>query len=133
VKRPRRLGLVLSLGLGLGMLVLGLALDPRASAASTRSTLEVFGVGAGDTIEIDGTSVAVKTAVAHTFTGQPLPGDAPAITELAAGSHSLTLHRAGCTARTFTIDVQGSYHRAIVVAPASSAHCTIPTMPPRVQ
>ena len=111
----------------------GIGVGVRASAASSRSTLEIFGVGAGDAIEIDGAAIAVKTAVAHAFTGQPLPGDAPAITELAAGSHEVTLHRSGCTARTFTVDVQGSYHRAIVVAPASTAHCAIPTMPPRVQ
>jgi hypothetical protein len=129
------------MGLGLGAiggglaigLAIGLGLGARASAASSRSTLEIFGVGAGDAIEIDGASVPVKTALAHAFTGQPLPGDAPAITELAAGTHTLTLHRAGCTARTFTVEVQGSYHRAIVVAPAASAHCTVPTMPPRVQ
>jgi hypothetical protein len=109
------------------------AIAIAASAAPSRSTLEIFGVGAGDAIEIDGAPVPVKAAVAHPFTGQPLPGDAPAITELAPGSHALTVHRAGCTARTFTVDVQGSYHRAIVVAPANAAHCSLPTMPPRVQ
>lgn len=123
-------GRFVGLGVGVG-LALGVGLVARA--ASSRSTLEIFGVGAGDAIEIDGASIPVKTAVAHAFTGQPLPGDAPAITELAPGAHQLTLHRSGCTARAFDVEVQGSYHRAIVVAPASTAHCTIPTMPPRVQ
>jgi hypothetical protein len=115
------------------MIGVATAIALAAHAASSRSTLEIFGVGAGDAIEIDGASIPVKTAVAHAFTGQPLPGDAPAITELTPGAHQLTLHRAGCPPRTFGIDVQGSWHRAIVVAPASTAHCAIPTMPPRLQ
>jgi hypothetical protein len=43
------------------------------------------------------------------------------------------LHRAGCSARTFNVDVQGAYQRTIVVAPASSAHCAIPVVPSRAQ
>ena len=49
----KRVGLgiaLVAIGLGLGI---GLDLGPRASAASARSTLEIFGVGAGDAIEIE--------------------------------------------------------------------------------
>ena len=111
----------------------GAALHLAASAAPARCTLEVFGVGAGDALEIDGKSVPVKTAVAHAFSGQPLPGDAPAIAEIAPGAHEVTLHRDGCAPRTFAVDAQGAYQRTIVVAPAVSAHCVVPSMPPRVE
>jgi hypothetical protein len=67
--------------------IVAIGVGMRAHAAPARSTIEIFGVGAGDASEIDGQSVAVKTAVAHAFSGQPLPGDAPAITELTPGPH----------------------------------------------
>jgi len=102
-----------------------------AAGPPTRSTLEIFGVGAGDAIEIDGQAVAIKSAVSHPFSGQPLPGDAPAITLLSAGTHDVTLHLAGCAPRTFSVDVQGAYHHTIVVAPAVTARCSVPSMPPR--
>lgn len=113
--------------IALGALVLG------AGAGASRSTLEIFGVGAGDAIEVDAHPIVVKTGVSKAYAGQPLPGDAPAITELAPGPHEVTLHRDGCATRTFSVEVQGAYHRTIVVAPKVTARCAIPKMPPRVQ
>ena len=104
-----------------------------ANGAPSRATLEIWGASPSDALEVDGAPIGVKMGVARAFTGQPLPEDAPARIEVAAGQHVVTLRRGTCTARTFLVETQGSYKRSVVLAPVSTARCAIPTLPPRAR
>ena len=110
-----------------------LAVARGAGVVPSRSTLEIWGLGPGDTLLIDGAPVGLRTGLARGFTGQPLPEDASARLEVAAGTHTLVLRRGPCSERSLRVETQGGYKRSLIFAPVSTAHCAIPELPPRAR
>jgi hypothetical protein len=108
----------------------GLLALHRASAAPTRAPLELWGVNAGDVVEIDGAATPIKSSgPPRAFTGDPLPGNAPFTQEVAPGKHAITVTRQGCAPLSFTVETQGAYKRSVVIS--LGAHCGLPAPPPR--
>lgn len=103
-----------------------------ASAAPPRTPLEIWGVAAGDELTLDGAPVNVRTGGApRVFTGDPDATNAPVLREVSPGKHELVLKRQGCAPRTFSITVEGSTKRAVVLDPSTTSRCAIPFAPPR--
>jgi hypothetical protein len=103
-----------------------------ASAAPTRVPLEIWGAAAGDEITIDGVAVNVRGGGApRLFTGDPDAANAPVLHEVNAGKHEIAVKRQGCATRTFTIAIEGTTKRSIVLEPLDAARCAIPFAPAR--
>ncbi len=103
-----------------------------ASAAPTRVPLEIWGATAGDEITIDGAAVNVRASGApRVFGGDPDATNAPVLHEVGTGKHEIAVKRQNCATRTFTITIEGSTKRSIVLEPLDAARCAIPFAPPR--
>jgi hypothetical protein len=125
------LGLVAgTLGLG-ALAALGALGGARADAAGSRAAVEIWGVSSADRVEIDGAAVTPKGAPGRAFAGDPMAMNAPILRELAEGKHEVVIEREGCEPQRFTIDVQGSLKRSIVLAEPNLERCAIPLAPPR--
>lgn len=123
----RRLSYGLSL-LGLASL-LGSGLSARAAAPKV--PLEIWGLEAGDEARVDDQPVTVRGGAPRPFLGDPSADDAPVLTEVAPGKREITLLRQGCAPETFSVVVEGSQKKAIVVAKTLVARCSLPEVPPR--
>lgn len=103
-----------------------------ASAATPRVPLEIWGASAGDEITIDGAAVNVRSGGApRLFVGDPDATNAPVLHEVTPGKHEIVVTQKGCAPRSFSISVEGSTKRAIVLEPLDAARCAIPFAPPR--
>jgi hypothetical protein len=103
----------------------------RSEAAPTRAAVEIWGVSSNDHVEIDGTAVPPKGAPGRTFAGDPMAMNAPILRELAEGHHEIVVEREGCEPRRFSIEVQGTLKRSIVMTQLDAERCAIPLAPPR--
>ncbi len=117
-------------------LIIGLALVfgtfAAANATPTRVPLEIWGVAAGDELTIDGAAVNVHTGgAARVFTGDPDATNAPVLHEVSAGKHEIVVKRQGCASRSFTIAIEGTTKRTLVLEPLDAARCAVPFAPPR--
>jgi len=118
--------------LGVAFSIVALSLFAPASAAPTRVSFEIWGVGGDDTITIDGAAVNVRAGGApRVFQGDPDATNAPVLHELAPGKHEIVLKHVGCAPRTFTVSLEGSTKRALVLEPMDAARCAVPFAPPR--
>ena len=117
---------VVAIGVGLAVAL------SAAPSANPRPPLEIWGLVAGDEVDIDGTSVPIKTGgVARSFAGDPAAVNAPLLRELSAGHHEVVVRRVGCAPRTFAVEMQGAHKHTIVFAPAIAAHCALAAPPAR--
>ncbi len=113
---------------------LGLAYALHAIAAAPRPPLEIWGVVGGDDVTLDGAVASPKpNSTSRPFLGDPLVGGAPVTRELPAGAHSITVRLAGCSERSFRIELQGTSKRSIVMLPPVASHCQLPPPPPRAK
>lgn len=118
--------------LGIGALAaLGTLGAGRADPAGSRAAVEIWGVSSADRVEIDGAALTPKGAAGRAFAGDPMAMNAPILRELAEGKHEVVIERDGCEPRRFTIDVQGSLKRSIVLTEPNLERCSIPLAPPR--
>lgn len=100
-------------------------------AAPPKVPLEIWGLEAGDEARIDDQPVTVRGGPPRPFLGDPAADDAPVLTEVAPGKREITLLRQGCAPETFTVVVEGSQKKAIVVTKAQAAKCSLPEVPAR--
>lgn len=113
-------------------LVVACGLIAISNAGPPKVPLEVWGLEAGDELTIDGAAVNVRGGgAARTFTGDPDATNAPALEEVTVGRHELTVRRSGCAPRTFTVVVETSSKRAVVIDPQPPERCSIPFAPAR--
>jgi hypothetical protein len=118
--------------IALGLLGLMMGMFAIASAAPTRVSLEIWGASSGDAITIDGAAVNVRAGGApRVFAGDPDATNAPVLHEVAIGKHDIVVKRKGCADRVFTIHVEGTTKRSIVLESVDPARCAVPFAPPR--
>lgn len=120
----------LSCGVLLGLAsMLGSGLSARA--ALPKVPLEIWGLEAGDEARVDDQPMTVRGGAPRPFLGDPAADDAPVLTEVAPGKREITLLRQGCAPETFSVVVEGSQKKAIVVAKTLPLRCALPEVPPR--
>lgn len=125
----RRMRLVAAVAIAVSLLA---TLAPSGSrAAAPKVPLEIWGLEAGDEARIDDQPVTVRGGAPRPFLGDPAADDAPVLTEVAPGKREVTLLRQGCAPETFSVVVEGSQKKAIVVAKAQAAKCSLPEVPAR--
>ncbi len=94
--------------------------------------LEIWGLDAGDQATIDGLAVNVRSGGApRLFAGDPDATNAPVLHELAAGKHELVIRRQSCAPRVFSLALDGTTKRALVLEKQDPARCAIPFAPKR--
>lgn len=109
--------------------MLGSGLSARAAAPKV--PLEIWGLEAGDEARVDDQPMTVRGGAPRPFLGDPSADDAPVLTEVSPGKREITLLRQGCAPETFSVVVEGSQKKAIVVAKTLPLRCALPEVPPR--
>lgn len=133
IARPRGVALA-SIAIVAIVAIAAIAVTTIALGAVVRPPLEIWGVGAGDEVTLDGVSASPKsTAAPRPFLGDPLVGNAPVTRELPAGAHSVTVRLAGCAERTFPVELRAASKRSIVMLPPVASHCQLPPPPPKAR
>lgn len=108
------------------------AFATASQAAPTKVPLEIWGLESGDEVTLDGAPVNVRSGGApRVFAGDPDATNAPLLHEVALGKHEITVRRASCAPRTFTVTIETTSKRAIVLEPQDPERCALPLAPAR--
>lgn len=100
---------------------------------SSGRPLEIWGLEAGDEATIDGVALNVRSGGApRFFAGDPDATNAPVLHEVSPGKHELAIKRPSCAPRVFSLSLEGSTKRALVLEKIDAARCAIPFAPKRV-
>ena len=115
----------LALALAFAFVTLG------AAAAGPKIPLEIWGLEGADEVRIDDKPATVRGGEARPFLGDPGADNAPVLTELPAGKHSVVVLRAGCAPEAFEVTLEGTQKAAVVMGKGEPSRCALPELPER--
>ncbi|MFI5298545.1 MAG: hypothetical protein ACHREM_10645 [Polyangiales bacterium] len=107
----------------------GLPSKRTHAAATSPSTIELWGVTRADRVRIDGAAVTVHGG--EIFAGDPMAPSPPVRWPVAEGSHVVELERGACAVQRFDVEVHGALPTTIVIAPVVESRCAVPGPLPR--